>query len=142
MDISIREFQLNASKYLDKLPVTLTRYGEPVAVVNPVGGTQSVPELPEESQESIPAELPQKVESTFINVPSWARAVVNEKIEEPVIKEPSGIVCMAPNTFCKNDSTHLITFENPETFRETQLCVCEKHLAEIKKTVEVKEETL
>ena len=31
--ISIREFQLSASKYLDYLPVTLTKYNIPVATV-------------------------------------------------------------------------------------------------------------
>lgn len=31
--VSLREFQLNASKYLEDLPVQLTRYNVPVAVV-------------------------------------------------------------------------------------------------------------
>lgn len=35
--ISIREFQLHAEQYLKDLPVTLTRYNMPVAVVSPIG---------------------------------------------------------------------------------------------------------
>lgn len=35
--ISIREFQLHAEQYLRELPVTLTRYNVPVAVVSPTG---------------------------------------------------------------------------------------------------------
>jgi len=33
MKVPIREFQHNATKYLDKLPITLTRYNIPIAEV-------------------------------------------------------------------------------------------------------------
>jgi len=32
-EVSLREFQLKASQYLDKLPIILTRYNKPVAFV-------------------------------------------------------------------------------------------------------------
>lgn len=35
--ISIREFQLHAEQYLKDLPITLTRYNIPVAIVSPTG---------------------------------------------------------------------------------------------------------
>jgi antitoxin (DNA-binding transcriptional repressor) of toxin-antitoxin stability system len=33
--VAMREFQLNAPKYLDELPIVLTRYNEPIASVIP-----------------------------------------------------------------------------------------------------------
>jgi len=33
--VSLRDFQLRPSDYLDKLPIVLTRYGKEVAVVHP-----------------------------------------------------------------------------------------------------------
>ena len=36
LTISIREFQLHAGDYLDKLPLVLTRYNIPVARVEPI----------------------------------------------------------------------------------------------------------
>ena len=42
MNVSIRDFQLKAGKYLDDLPITLTRYGEPIAKVVSVD-TQPAP---------------------------------------------------------------------------------------------------
>lgn len=35
MQISLREFQRNAVKYLDQLPLTLTQYSKPIACVIP-----------------------------------------------------------------------------------------------------------
>ena len=35
--VSLRTFQLNANTFLKDLPIVLTRYNLPVAVVNPVG---------------------------------------------------------------------------------------------------------
>ncbi len=32
-EISVRDFQLKASKYLDSTPLVLTRYNKPIAVV-------------------------------------------------------------------------------------------------------------
>lgn len=40
-EISIREFQHNASKYIGELPVTLTRYDKPIALVIPYANTVS-----------------------------------------------------------------------------------------------------
>lgn len=34
--ISIREFQLHASKYLKELPIVLTQYGKDIAFVTPI----------------------------------------------------------------------------------------------------------
>jgi len=34
LTLSVRQFQLKASEYLKKLPLTLTVYGKPVAIVN------------------------------------------------------------------------------------------------------------
>jgi len=31
--VALRDFQLKASKYIDKLPIILTRYGKPIAIV-------------------------------------------------------------------------------------------------------------
>lgn len=38
-EISLREFQLKANNYLNNLPITLTRYGKPVAIVNTFNGS-------------------------------------------------------------------------------------------------------
>lgn len=38
--VSVREFQQKASKYLDQLPITLTIWGKPVAVIKPHKGTK------------------------------------------------------------------------------------------------------
>src|SRR4030065_474544 len=49
--ISVRQFQLEASKYLDKLPLTLTVYGKPVAIVNTF--SESVDTITPENHESV-----------------------------------------------------------------------------------------
>ncbi len=55
LEISVREFQLHASEYLDKLPIVLTVYGKPLAeiirydsteVAPPVGSPKSIPDIP------------------------------------------------------------------------------------------------
>lgn len=33
--ISLREFQLHASKYIKQLPIELTQYNVPIAIINP-----------------------------------------------------------------------------------------------------------
>lgn len=38
--ISLREFQLKASSYFNDLPVILTVYNKPIAIVHPYGGEQ------------------------------------------------------------------------------------------------------
>ena len=37
MKVSVRKFQLNAKKYLNELPVTLTKYNVPIAKIVPLG---------------------------------------------------------------------------------------------------------
>ena len=41
--ISLREFQLHASKYIKELPIVLTKYGKPIAKVIPFVLTDSPP---------------------------------------------------------------------------------------------------
>ncbi len=43
LEISVREFQLHASEYLDKLPIVLTVYGKPLAKILRYDETVSAP---------------------------------------------------------------------------------------------------
>lgn len=45
LTLSVRQFQLKASEYLKQLPITLTVYGKPVAIVNTLDKSVNVSSL-------------------------------------------------------------------------------------------------
>ena len=64
--ISVREFQLHATKYLKELPIVLTQYNLPVATVNPFV-TDVLTEYGLNTQPSgIPSTSPSTSESPFL----------------------------------------------------------------------------
>jgi len=55
MRIAIKDFTTNPYKYLNDLPVTITKYGKPFAVISPARGYEStdVGEIPSNLPENI-----------------------------------------------------------------------------------------
>ena len=74
--VSLREFQLHAAKYLDKLPILLTRYNMVVAQVLPNGsGAISEKQLHEEYKETS--------EPIIIKDKKDVKKILEKKSEEP-----------------------------------------------------------
>jgi hypothetical protein len=96
--VSIREFQLAASKYLDFLPIMLTKYNVPVAKV--IGVTTDVT-----TEEVIEDKTPQKARPESVNT-------LEETLPE---KDLAGIKCGLP--LC-NDPAIILTGGGPR---------CRKH---------------
>ena len=71
MLVSVRDFQLNAAKYLQELPITLTRYGRPVADVVPPGLLDNTPEKKVTESISLPPRPrpPSKAPKSKLSIP-------------------------------------------------------------------------
>ena len=73
--VSIREFQLNAGKYLKELPLTLTRYNLPVAILQSVDTSVDTPEI-----------IGENLEKTKSTKSSGGKKIYTPKSVEPKIK--------------------------------------------------------
>lgn len=73
--IPLREFQLNASDYLGELPVTLTRYGHPVAFVCSPEGV-----IPVENPKTYSPAGPPKVVHGVVKFPPIQKSIQEKNI--------------------------------------------------------------
>ena len=120
LTISIREFQLHAGDYLDKLPLVLTRYNIPVARVEPV----TVGEVSKVGQKILEKNLGTSADiAKEYDLPD----LIPDK--DPDTKEV--IMCEAPHMKCKEWAVKWVYFEDPDHI-ERKLNLCQKHYQEAK----------
>jgi len=111
--ISMREFQLNAPSYLKDLPLTLTRYGEPVASVIPCS-----PKTPLTEYKDAPEHL-------IVN-PTPASEVVEAEKEEKVEKELKTIWLDGKKHFIDEDGNEVF-----EIFKKVNVKKLKKELSSL-----------
>jgi hypothetical protein len=119
--ISLREFQLHASKYMDKLPLVLTQYNLPIAIVSKINE-----------------------ETTYYKKGTWIAGVDSQKaVNIPVLKNPSFSIdtkkiahCDIP--LCKSFEGHLIEglAYTDEGEVKKKIYLCKFHIAKAKRNNE------
>lgn len=60
--VSLRSFQLKATRFLKELPIALTRYGKPIAIVSPLSSFEGFSKLSEKQSISDLEKIYPKVE--------------------------------------------------------------------------------
>ena len=122
--VSIREFQQKANDYLLTLPITLTRYGEPVAQITAIEkGKSNVLTHNENVLTHVStdkAEIPECVNTPFTNLPKWAEKII-EDIPEPRRIEK----CSFPT--CGEEATEMGVVYSPDEMEWVESPMCKKH---------------
>lgn len=110
-EVTIKEFQNHASKYVTQLPVLLTKYGMPIAKVVAVSY-----EIKDVTQEVVNNVTPKDIHDLY------------EKAVEPVKEEPTLVIrgrCSAP--LCKLDATAMGKTFNEVSGELEDVPMCKVH---------------
>ena len=122
--VSVREFQRHASKYLKELPIVLTHYDKPIATLTAYS-VSSVDTLPE-SVDTLSTPKSKSVDTLPESVDTLSDNQEEQK-PKPEFCEHSKV---APANPCHNPPEHFVSFDQEnEDFSTTkvELWLCKKH---------------
>ena len=139
--VSIREFQLNAGKYLEFLPIVLTRYNIPFAIVQPYGTDDEKMVLVEYGEEK-PVKVPVMTPASTMPVQNTPKDLPTEQIWENRDWEP--VMAKVKQGYCDKhywdkitQKLFLVKFENANgDLTLENKWYCQKCVDEVKKGIE------